>query len=61
MKKTYIIPELEVVKVQTQQMLAASTLGVGADFNSATDEVLAPEMNLDGFFDNTDNLDSFFE
>ena len=24
MKKTYIIPELEIVKVQTQQMLASS-------------------------------------
>ena len=28
MKKTYINPELEVVKLQTMQMLAASTLDI---------------------------------
>lgn len=29
MKKTYINPTLEVVKIQTQQMLASSPLGIG--------------------------------
>jgi hypothetical protein len=28
MKKTYINPEMEIVKVQTQQMLAVSNLGI---------------------------------
>jgi hypothetical protein len=60
MKKTYIIPELEVVKVQTQQMLAASALGIGDNF-TAGEDVLAPEMDLDNFFDGGDNLDKFFE
>ena len=60
MKKSYIIPELEVVRVQTQQMLAASII-VGEAFNSGSDEVLAPEMDLDNFFDGGDNLDKFFE
>lgn len=58
MKKTYIIPELEVVRIQTQQMLAASII-VGEAFNSDVDEVLAPE--LDSYFDGGDNLDKFFE
>ena len=30
MKKTYIIPELVVVKIATQQMLASSQLGIGS-------------------------------
>ena len=60
MKKIYIIPELEVVKVQTQQMLAASALGIGDNFTDGED-VLAPEMDLDNFFDGGDNLDKFFE
>ena len=60
MKKTYIIPELEVVKVQTQQMLAASALGIGTNY-IADEEVLAPEMDLDSYFDGGDNLDKFFE
>ena len=36
MKKTYIIPSLEVINVNTQQMLAASPLGFGDPVNSAT-------------------------
>lgn len=28
MKKTYIIPEMEVVKIATQQMLASSTTSI---------------------------------
>ena len=31
MKKTYINPELEVVKVQTQQMLAVSARGLAGE------------------------------
>lgn len=60
MKKIYMIPEVEVVEVQTQQMLAASALGIGQNF-TAGDEVLAPEMDLDSYFDGGDNLDKFFE
>ena len=60
MKKIYMIPEVEIVEVQTQQMLAASALGIGENFAEG-DVVVAPELNLDGMFDNTDNLDSFFE
>ena len=38
MKKTYIIPEMEVVKIATQQMLASSALGLGdGDKNPATE------------------------
>lgn len=60
MKKIYIIPELEVVKVQTQQMLAASTLGIGENFTNG-EEVLSPEMDLDSYFDGGADLDKFFE
>jgi hypothetical protein len=60
MKKTYIIPELEVVRIQTQQMLAASVLGIGENY-SESETVLAPEMDLDDYFDGGDNLEKFFE
>jgi hypothetical protein len=50
MKKIYLQPELEIIKVQTMQMMAASLPIVGT---TVTDEdVLAPEM---------DDLDSYFE
>ena len=35
MQKTYIIPSLEVINVNTQQMLAASPLGFGDPVNTA--------------------------
>lgn len=41
MKKTYIIPSLTVVRVNTQQMLAASPV-LGSDYTGG--EVLAPEF-----------------
>ena len=44
MKKTYIIPSLEVIKVQTHQMLAASPLGIGDPVNSAAGAE-APEFD----------------
>ena len=38
MKKTYMKPELEAIKIQTQQMIATSPLGMGAgDKNPATE------------------------
>ena len=36
MKKTYINPELEVIKIATQQMLANSTLGYGDPVSTAS-------------------------
>lgn len=41
MKKTYIIPSLTVVRVNTQQMLAASPV-LGGEYTGGT--VLAPEF-----------------
>lgn len=43
MKKTYIIPELEVVRIETQQMLAASG-PVLSDKPYESGEILAPGM-----------------
>ena len=59
MKKTYINPELEVVKLQTMQMLAASTLTLNDDpVNIVEDasELLAPgvddfDFGMDEVFD----------
>ena len=51
MKKTYIIPELEVVKIATQQMIATS----GPLVSGTTDDLgdlLAPEADF-GFDDET--------
>ena len=47
MKKTYINPTLEVIKIQTQQMLASSLPGGGS-----TDQNLSREFDDDdSFFD----------
>ena len=42
MKKAYIKPEMEIVRIGAAQLLAGSSINVGNDYNS-TDEVLAPE------------------
>lgn len=47
MKKTYINPELEVVKIQTMQMLAASDPGLGGGDFGGGDPILAPELSDD--------------
>lgn len=44
MKKTYIIPEMEIVKVETQQVIAAS-VGFG-DGNIDPSAIGAPEMGI---------------
>ncbi len=57
MKKIYINPELEVVKLQTMQMLAASSLSLNDDVEIVDDsEVLAPgvddfDFGMDEVFD----------
>lgn len=43
MKKAYINPEMQIVKIQTSQMLAASPLGYGDPVDSATGAE-APEL-----------------
>ena len=59
MKKQYIIPELEVIKIQTQQMLAMSVndldnlsdIGGTEEFNLIpTDDVLPTEEGRDNIF-----------
>ena len=59
MKKTYINPELEVIKIATQQMLADSTLSID-DSVEITDEgdLLSREL-LDVFDDENVNYDNF--
>ena len=48
MKKTYINPELEVVKLQTMQMMATSSLGMNDDVEIIDDtEVLAPGFDFE--------------
>jgi len=48
MKKTYIIPELEVVRIQTQQMLAASVPPTLSGQSYEDETILAPGMNPEG-------------
>ena len=59
MKKTYINPELEVIKIATQQMLADSTLSID-DSVQITDEgdLLSREL-LDVFDDENVDYDNF--
>lgn len=44
MKKIYMTPDLEVVKIETQQMLASSVKVLGKD---AEEDGWAPEFNFD--------------
>ncbi len=57
MKKEYIIPELEVVKIMTTGMLATSLLLDNSLEIDAEEKILAPEMpDLDSYFDNDEVL-----
>ena len=60
MKKTYINPELEVVKLQTMQMLASS-VNLGLSEETITDEenLLSPSFDDDTFDFGTDGVTDF--
>ena len=59
MKKTYIIPEAEVVEIKTNQLLMASKMDVlGGELENPGD-ILAPEGNFD--FSDDDDLNLFGE
>lgn len=62
MKKTYINPELEVVKLQTMQMLASSIVNLGLSEETITDEgnLLAPSFDDEAFdFGTDDNITDY--
>lgn len=53
MKKTYISPEMQCIKIATASMLAASNtqgLGAAVDFSSGGDLSGAPEFEIDEVF-----------
>jgi len=61
MKKTYINPELEVIKIATQQMLANSSLTID-DTVEITDEgnLLSPSFDDEAFdFGTDDNITDY--
>ena len=60
MKKTYINPELEVIKIATQQMLAGSTLTIDNSIE-ITDEtnLLSPSFDDETFDFGTDGVTDF--
>jgi hypothetical protein len=61
MKKTYINPELEVVKLQTMQMLASS-VNLGLSEETITDEenLLSPSFDDEAFdFGTDDNITDY--
>jgi hypothetical protein len=60
MKKTYINPELEVIKIATQQMLAGSVLTID-DSIEITDEenLLSPSFDDETFDFGTDGVTDF--
>jgi len=61
MKKTYINPELEVIKIQTTQMLAASDLlNISEETITDESEMLAPEYDpFDVSLDDITDFDNF--
>lgn len=52
MKKTYIIPETQVIELDMQQPMLAGSISL---YGESTTTQFAPDM------DEFDNLDSFFE
>ncbi len=57
MKKTYINPELEVVKLQTMQMMAASLILDDDPSNYVTDD--SEILGREGDFDFEDDFNEF--
>ena len=50
MKRTYMNPTLEVIKIETTQMLAASTMTLMIDSDGAvdnSDDILAPSIDFE--------------
>lgn len=58
MKKTYIQPTLLVVKYDLCQPMLTTSIPL-SDIDTGTQ--LAPEIDLDEFFDGGDDLDSYFD
>ena len=46
MKKAYINPEIIIVEMETQKMLAASDPALGGQYGGS-DPILAPELDFD--------------
>lgn len=51
MKKTYLAPEMEVMKIETACMLAASLLMNDTPTIDSAGDILAPELSDEPFFD----------
>lgn len=48
MKRTYMNPTLEVIKIETTQMLATSTLGLhDAPYIDESTDILAPSIDFE--------------
>ena len=59
MKKTYINPELEVIKIATQQMLADSTLSIDDTVEITDEGDLLSRESFDVFDDENVDYDNF--
>ena len=59
MKKTYINPELEVIKIATQQMLADSTLSIDGSVEITNEGDLLSRESFDVFDDENVDYDNF--
>ena len=59
MKKTYINPELEVIKIATQQMLADSTLSIDDSVEITDEGDLLSRESFDVFDDENVDYDNF--
>ena len=59
MKKTYINPELEVIKIATQQMLADSTLSIDDSVQITDEGDLLSRESFDVFDDENVDYNNF--
>jgi len=63
MKKTYIHPEMEIVKIETQQVIATSSLGMGSGTQppSGADSRLFEDFDVFGAFNDMNDLQDLFK
>lgn len=54
MKKTYITPEVEIVNIELESMIATSTsISITKDGNAGINNILEADINARAWFDNT--------
>lgn len=57
MKKIYMSPAMDIIELKKQTLLAGSAPGLGGDFEGTGSDVLAPEIDSEELFSDSELLD----